>query len=68
MTFKDELHKNEVVKRPSKVARAKKNNLMGNCSAVLRHVVHIYITDDDAIDSSSDEEEYHQGEKSKQQK
>ncbi|XP_027769795.1 LOW QUALITY PROTEIN: ethylene-responsive transcription factor ERF069-like [Solanum pennellii] len=68
MASKDELHENEVVKKPSKVVRGKKTNLMGDCSMVWPRVVRIYITDNDATDSSSDEEENHQGEKFKRQK
>ncbi|TMW95315.1 hypothetical protein EJD97_009092 [Solanum chilense] len=68
MASKDELHESEVVNNNSKVARGKKTNLMGDCSVVLQRVVRIYITDNDATDSSSDEEENHQGENSKPQK
>ncbi|KAG5629071.1 hypothetical protein H5410_000788 [Solanum commersonii] len=65
MTSKDELHENEAVKKPSKIVRGKKSNLVGERSVVLPRVVRIYITDNDATDSSSDEEENLQGEKSK---
>uniref|UniRef100_A0A3Q7EUR2 AP2/ERF domain-containing protein n=1 Tax=Solanum lycopersicum TaxID=4081 RepID=A0A3Q7EUR2_SOLLC len=41
---------------------------MGDCSMVLPRVVRIYITDNDATDSSSDEEENHQGEKGVRQR
>ncbi|KAL3379556.1 hypothetical protein AABB24_000322 [Solanum stoloniferum] len=68
MASKDELHENEVVKKSSKIARGKKSNLMGERSIVLPHVVRIYITDNDATNSSSDEEENLQGEKSKRHK
>ncbi|KAH0682849.1 hypothetical protein KY290_021451 [Solanum tuberosum] len=44
-------------KNPQKIARGKKNNLMGERSIVLPGVVRIYITYNDATDSSSDEEE-----------
>ncbi|KAK6802638.1 hypothetical protein RDI58_000420 [Solanum bulbocastanum] len=68
MTSKDELHEIEVVKKLSKIARGKKSNLMSERSIVLPRVIRIYITDDDATESSSDEEENLQGEKSKQHK
>ncbi|KAH0679331.1 hypothetical protein KY284_020416 [Solanum tuberosum] len=48
MASKDELHENEAVEKPSKIARGKKNNLMGKCSIILPRVVRIYLTDNDA--------------------
>jgi len=68
MASKDELHENEVVKKHSKIVRGKKSNLMGERFVVLPRVVRIYIMDNDATDSSSDEEENLQGEKSKRHK
>ncbi|KAG5629077.1 hypothetical protein H5410_000794 [Solanum commersonii] len=68
MASKDELHENDVVKKSSKIARRKKSNLMGERFVVLPRVVCNYITDNDATDSSSDEEKNLQGEKSKRHK
>ena len=64
MASRDELHEKEVVKNPQKLP-GEKNNHMGEFSVVLPRVVRFYIMDSDAIDSSSDDEENHQGEKSK---
>ncbi|TMX01428.1 hypothetical protein EJD97_024519 [Solanum chilense] len=50
MASRDELDENEVLKKPSKVARGKKANLMG-----FPRVVRIYITYNDGTNSSSDE-------------
>ncbi|KAG5629059.1 hypothetical protein H5410_000776 [Solanum commersonii] len=65
---KDELHENEVVKKHSKIVRGKKSNLMGERFVVLPGVVRIYIIDNNATNSSSDEKENLQGEKSKRHK
>ena len=46
----------------------KKNNLIGDCSLVLARVICIYLTDNDTTYPSSDDDENHQGEKSKRQK
>lgn len=66
MASKDELHTNEVVEKLSKIDTVKKStNQVGESSAVLPRVVRIYMPDSDATDSSSEEEEKLQGEKSK---
>lgn len=66
MASKDELHTNEAVEKNSKIDTVEKStNQVGESSAVLPRVVRIYMPDSDATDSSSDEEEKLQGEKSK---
>lgn len=66
MASKDELKVNEVVEKPSETEKVEKfTNQVGESSVVLPRVVRIYMPDSDATDSSSDEEEKLQGEKSK---
>ncbi|KAG5610809.1 hypothetical protein H5410_022090 [Solanum commersonii] len=67
MASKDKLHENEAVEIPQKLLEEKKN-LMDKRSIILPRVVRIYLTDNDATNSASEEEENFQGEKSKQQK
>ncbi|KAK4380332.1 hypothetical protein RND71_002194 [Anisodus tanguticus] len=65
MAYKDELHENETVRKASKTKRVKKStNQVGESSIFFPRVVRIYMHDSDATDSSSDEEEKLQGEKS----
>lgn len=66
MASKDEHKENEAVEEPSEIPRDEKSiNPVGESSVVLPRVVRIYMPDSDATDSSSDEEEKLQGEKSK---
>ncbi|XP_055818816.1 uncharacterized protein LOC129887662 [Solanum dulcamara] len=66
MASKDGLKENEAVEKPSEIDRVEKSiNQVGESSIVLPRVVRIYMPDSDATDSSSDEEEKLQGEKSK---
>ncbi|WMV07275.1 hypothetical protein MTR67_000660 [Solanum verrucosum] len=66
MASKDEHKENEAVEAPSEIPRDEKSiNPVGESSVVLPRVVRIYMPDSDATDSSSDEEEKLQGEKSK---
>lgn len=65
MASKDELKENKVVEKPSEIERVEKStNQVGESSVVLPRVVRIYMPDSDATDSSGDEEEKLQGEKS----
>ncbi|TMW85255.1 hypothetical protein EJD97_023434 [Solanum chilense] len=69
MTAKDELKKNEAVEKSSKIVRVKKfTKQLGKSSITMPHVIRIYMQDNDATDSSSDDEENFQGEKSKRNK
>ncbi|TMW86729.1 hypothetical protein EJD97_020954 [Solanum chilense] len=66
MASKDEHKENEAVEEPSEIPRVEKSiNPVVESSVVLPRVVRIYMPDSDATDSSSDEEEKLQGEKSK---
>ncbi|PHT59267.1 hypothetical protein CQW23_01630 [Capsicum baccatum] len=69
MTSNDEHHQNVTVEKPSKIERVEKSTKKaGKSSVVMPRVVRIYMTDNDATDSSSDEEEMLQGEKSQRPK
>ncbi|KAF3671319.1 putative protein kinase 2B, chloroplastic-like [Capsicum annuum] len=66
MASKDKLKENEAVTKPSEIDKVEKStNQVGESSVVLPRVVRIYMPDSDATDSSSDEKERPQGEKSK---
>ncbi|KAK4339141.1 hypothetical protein RND71_040603 [Anisodus tanguticus] len=65
MASKDVLQENEAVEKVAEIERVEKStNQVGESSVVLPRVVRIYMPDSDATDSSSDEEEKLQGEKS----
>ncbi|PHU29399.1 hypothetical protein BC332_01492 [Capsicum chinense] len=69
MASNDEHHQNVTVEKPSKIERVEKSTKKaGKSSVVMPRVVRIYMTDNDATDSSSDEEEMLQGEKSQRPK
>ncbi|KAF3648597.1 putative CBL-interacting serine/threonine-protein kinase 3-like isoform 1 [Capsicum annuum] len=69
MASNDEHHQNVTVEKPSKIERVEKcTKKAGKSSVVMPRVVRIYMTDNDATDSSSDEEEMLQGEKSQRPK
>ncbi|XP_047260533.1 ethylene-responsive transcription factor CRF1-like [Capsicum annuum] len=69
MASNDEHHQNVAVEKPSKIERVENSTKKsGKSSVIMPHVVRIYMTDNDATDSSSDEEEMLQGEKSQRPK
>ncbi|KAF3613462.1 Ethylene-responsive transcription factor CRF4 [Capsicum annuum] len=69
MASNDEHHQNVAVEKPSKIERVEKSiKKAGKSSVVMPRVVRIYMTDNEATDSSSDEEEMLQGEKSQRPK
>ncbi|KAM3324301.1 ethylene-responsive transcription factor CRF1-like [Capsicum chacoense] len=69
MASNDEHHQNVAVEKPSKIERVEKSTKKaGKSLVVMPRVVRIYMTDNDATDSSSDEEEMLQGEKSQRPK
>ncbi|PHU29603.1 hypothetical protein BC332_01696 [Capsicum chinense] len=69
MASNDEHHQNVAVEKPSKIERVEKSiKKVGKSSVVMPRVVRIYMTDNDATDSSSDEEEMLQREKSQRPK
>ncbi|PHU29597.1 hypothetical protein BC332_01690 [Capsicum chinense] len=69
MASNDEHHQNVAVEKPSKIERVEKSTeKAGKISVVMLRVVRIYMTDNDATDSSSDEEEMLQGDKSQRPK
>ncbi|PHT93848.1 hypothetical protein T459_01730 [Capsicum annuum] len=69
MASNDENHQNVAVEKPSKIERVEKStNKAGKISVVMPRVVRIYMMGNDATDSSSDEEEILQGEKSQRPK
>ncbi|PHU29601.1 hypothetical protein BC332_01694 [Capsicum chinense] len=69
MASNDEHHQNVAVEKPSKIERVENSTKKaGKSSVVMPRVVRIYMTDNDATDSSSDEEEMLQREKSQRPK
>ncbi|PHT59285.1 hypothetical protein CQW23_01648 [Capsicum baccatum] len=69
MASNDEHHQNVAVEKPSKIERVEKSTKKaGKSSVVMPRVVRIYMTDNDATDSSSDEEEMLHGDNSQRPK